>query len=404
MILLRPPATSYEDKFERNKFNTIWAISLTLTIVFVGLSTLHWYYNDPSVSTSLGALFFCIGVMVILYSTRKYFLSAVLGVIGGSTIDQISIHLIQDSEQVTDLMWIILVSFFAFYSLGSKYGGITLILNMVGFLIHLTMYPEYAIYNTGTTTNTNLHTVINLAIITVVIAFLIYKINQSNNSSNKELRAANKLLLEQNELVNVQHEEKTVLLKEIHHRVKNNLQVISSLLKLQASEMDNEETIRQFNEAINRVGSMALIHEKMYQTDDLAKIDLKDYLTSLMEDILSSYRNQTNIQIIIKSSVDDLDIKSLVPVALIFNELISNSLKHAFKERTDGEIFIHITEGEGNMTNIVYRDNGKWVVPQKESSFGLILIETFTEQLDGEFNRTTENGTIYTFTLPSLSE
>lgn len=196
---------------------------------------------------------------------------------------------------------------------------------------------------------------------------------------------------------NKKSEERKILLQEIHHRVKNNLQVIISLLRLQKSDAD-EILSEKLNESITRISSIALVHEKVYNTENLANIKLKDYVESLANDIITSFSYENKPTLTVNSSVENIDLKPLVPLALIFNELITNSLKHGLKNIKNGCIEINISD-KGNQLHLTYHDNGVWIENKEKSNFGLSLIETFTEQLDGSYTRKTDNGTTYTFDL-----
>ena len=188
----------------------------------------------------------------------------------------------------------------------------------------------------------------------------------------------------------------------MHHRVKNNLQIISSLLKLQSFETESEEVKNHFNEAIGRIRSMALIHEKMYSNNDLSEINLESYLINLSKDICESMNANDDLMVKIQSELKRVDIKSMVPISLIFNELITNSLKHGIKDITDAKITITVTSNE-RLTEIYYSDNGTWIAPKKTATFGLELLETLASQLDGFVERSIENGTNYHFTFKTES-
>jgi len=218
----------------------------------------------------------------------------------------------------------------------------------------------------------------------------------------KEMKRAEEKYVIANAELSFINEEKTVMLKEIHHRVKNNLQVVTSLLRLQANEIEDQKTRFHLTDSVNRVSAMAMIHEKMYQSENLTKIDLKVYLKSLIDDLITSYANKVKINITIESDLNRVEPKSLVPLALIFNELVSNSIKHAFKGRSKGAIVIRTIKNLDGSIQINYHDDGEWIGPQKEGSFGLEMIETFTEQLDGKMERKIENGTSYMFSFPSI--
>jgi two-component sensor histidine kinase len=120
-----------------------------------------------------------------------------------------------------------------------------------------------------------------------------------------------------------------VMLKEIHHRVKNNLQIISSLLRLQSETLSESER-EIYIEAVNRVSAMAIIHEKMYQTDSLSNFDLEEYIVTLIDSLFESYMVNGKVESKINVHVGSLNTKSIVPIAMMLNELVSNSVKHAF--------------------------------------------------------------------------
>ena len=207
---------------------------------------------------------------------------------------------------------------------------------------------------------------------------------KSNNISEKKLRSTNAVLKEQFLKIKEQNEEKTILLKEIHHRVKNNLQVIISLLRLQSSDLNQKDVNIHFDDAINRIMTLSLIHQKMYQKDNLTLIDTQDYFKTLIADLITSLSVNIPVQLKINSEIDYIGTKSFVPLALIISELVSNSLKHAFKN--DGFIAIDFVK-EGHLIHVRYFDNGNWKDEQENSSFGIQLVQTLCRQLGGTYKR-----------------
>jgi PAS domain S-box-containing protein len=198
--------------------------------------------------------------------------------------------------------------------------------------------------------------------------------------------------------------EKEVLLKEIHHRVKNNLQVISSLLNLQAGVIKDPQTLQMFKESQNRVRSMALIHEILYQSKDLASIDLAAYIRNLAAHLFGSYGVNAHA-IALKINVDDvfLNVDMAIPCGLIINELVSNCLKHAFPGSQRGEIHIELRSGGDHQFTLTVSDNGvgfpKEVDFRKTESLGLQLVNTLTEQLGGSVKLEQQGGTAFTITF-----
>ncbi len=194
-------------------------------------------------------------------------------------------------------------------------------------------------------------------------------------------------------------EEKEVLLKEVHHRVKNNLQVISSLLKLQSGYIEEERYAEMFKESQERVKSMALVHEKLYQSEDLARIDFAGYIESMVEELRRSYGSE-RAGIGIKMEVGNvrLGINYAIPCGLIINELVSNSLKHAFLEGKRGEVRIAMRQVSGDEVELEVSDNGAGIPESVDvrnaKSLGLRLVSILAEdQLGGEMELDRTEGT-----------
>lgn len=191
-------------------------------------------------------------------------------------------------------------------------------------------------------------------------------------------------------------QEKEVLLKEIHHRVKNNLQIVSSLLKLQGRHVADEQTQMALLESRNRINSMALIHEKLYQSSDLARIDFAAYTRDITYDILRSFAPRaTRIRADVRIRDVDLNIELAIPCALILNELISNALKHAFPAGRPGRIEIRM-ERQGSEYLLTVQDNGIGLPADRDifagDSLGLQLVHTLADQLGGRLTLESDPG------------
>ena len=198
---------------------------------------------------------------------------------------------------------------------------------------------------------------------------------------------------------NLSLREKEHLLREIHHRVKNNLQIISSLLNLQTESTHDEKFLALIRESRNRIKSMALVHEMLYATADLSKIKLKKYIGNLYDSIYQSYK-RPEMEIIFHLDVDDkvnFEIDRMINLGLILNEIISNSLKYAF-DTDKGNIYISLSEKEGKYT-LSIKDDGKGL-PQNfdektDGHLGMQLIYLLTEQLNGTVDLDKKTGTSY---------
>jgi PAS domain S-box-containing protein len=193
--------------------------------------------------------------------------------------------------------------------------------------------------------------------------------------------------------------EKEILLKEIHHRVKNNLQIVSSLLKIQSSYVDDEKVKQLFKESQNRVRSMSLIHQKLYQTKDLAHIDFREYIDTVSTHLQHSFGIlEDKVKIIVDVHNISMTIDNAIPAGLIINELITNALKHAFKDGANGEIYINLAYDEFSHEYwLVVRDNGSGIRNDfdinKSGSFGLKLVSTLVGQMGGAIEIISQGGT-----------
>ena len=191
-----------------------------------------------------------------------------------------------------------------------------------------------------------------------------------------------------------------ILLKEVHHRVKNNLQIIISLLNLQSRFISDSKLIDVFSEIQNRVRSMSLIHEKMYKTKDLETVDIKEYITDLSESLLNTYRLGQKVDLDVEVGVNRFNSDTLTPLGLIINEVISNALKYAFQEGKSGRIFVKITKLENGQFRLLIGDNGigmpKEIAIGNVDSFGTELIGALSEQLNGTIELLpNQEGTVY---------
>jgi PAS domain S-box-containing protein len=190
--------------------------------------------------------------------------------------------------------------------------------------------------------------------------------------------------------------EKEVLLKEIHHRVKNNLQVIASLVGLQA-DGSKDETVRDvLRDVTDRVRSMALVHEKLYQSESLARVDFAEYARSLLSYLWRAYKAET-VRLVLDLESVSFPVDVAVPCGLILNELAGNALKHAFRGRAEGEVTVSLRGNQDGRTVLSVRDNGVGLSPgfdwQQTNSLGLRLVHMLTGQLNAGLEVFSNGGT-----------
>jgi two-component sensor histidine kinase len=196
--------------------------------------------------------------------------------------------------------------------------------------------------------------------------------------------------------------EKEVLLKEIHHRVKNNLQVISSLLNLQSENITDSHSLEKFRESQNRVRSMALVHEKLYESKDLSRINFAEYIEAFMDVVNRSYNiseGRVKLHVSIRITDSDFNIDTAIPCALLLNELVSNAFKYAFPEGRSGNLYLSLMQSGPRKYTMVVRDDGVGLPAgfsiKKSPSLGLQLVDMLSEQINGVLRVTTSKGTTF---------
>lgn len=224
-----------------------------------------------------------------------------------------------------------------------------------------------------------------------------------------ELKETEKALLASQDQLRASLGEKEILLKEIHHRVKNNLQVISGLLNLQSHYIEDENVKNVYKESQNRIKTMALIHEELYQREDLGRINLADYIKGLTNNLLASYAmTGKRVELLLDLSNLDISIDTAIPCGLIVNELLSNALKHAFPGKKRGEVKVSLNPVAGSKYELVVRDNGIGLpgdLDIKETgSLGLSLVSILAEQLGGDLKIKNEKGAVFSLIFSEYLE
>jgi PAS domain S-box-containing protein len=201
--------------------------------------------------------------------------------------------------------------------------------------------------------------------------------------------------------------EKEVLLKEIHHRVKNNLGIVSSLLQMQSRRTEDPQATAILRDSQNRIASIALVHEKLYRSEDLANIDFAQYIADLTTYLFDSYNVNSN-DIRLQTQVEDLslDIETAIPCGLIINELVSNALKYAFSSNCEGEIKIFFCQDTNHTCVLIIRDNGvglpEGFETSKTKTLGLSLVQGLVKQLRGQLEINCQQGTEFKITFKKI--
>lgn len=404
MQIFTPKHAQFDSFIERGKFLMSYRLTLIFSLVFLAMTLTQLGADIFAVIGYLSAFIISSGALIYLSFTKRYKHLFLFYAISGTLLTHFAINTSQTTQHYVDFLWMIVASFLAFLGVGKKWGLIILSANTIGsfYFIFFSHNIHLKVMSPFTTTQAVIaYTEIVLAFFT--IGYLMYQFIVFQNYSESKLQKANAELNIQNNLIRSKNHENNTLVKEIHHRVKNNLQIIISLLRLQQSEIETEEARKHFTEAINRVLVMASIHTRLYKEKEITRIDLEAYLKELAEDLNIIFQIDKNIEVDINCDYNEIDLKTVVPLGLLLNELISNSFKYAFAEKNEGKISIAVKEME-HQFSLVYSDSGKWLESTKTNSgFGLDLIQILTEQLNGTFTMSTGNtGTTYKFILSKL--
>jgi len=227
-----------------------------------------------------------------------------------------------------------------------------------------------------------------LGLFTIGILGLLFFQSIRNSRARKK---SNDALEVSNSKLDKKNKQNETLLKEIHHRVKNNLQTISSLLYLQSYNIQDTEVKNSINVSQQRVESMALIHKSLYQTDDLSSIELKDYFKKLLDNLSNSYDPDALISLNVEMEPIEIDVDTAIPLGLIVNELVTNSFKYAFPNKVGGEIVLRL-ESSGDKHILIINDNGIGKGENVKESFGTQLISLLCRQIGGSINQRNDNG------------
>jgi two-component sensor histidine kinase len=228
--------------------------------------------------------------------------------------------------------------------------------------------------------------------------------------ANKRLSAQNEIITSNSKQLVSQSDQLRTLMKELHHRVKNNLAIVSSLLTLQANGLTDEKAIQALRKGQQRVQAMSLIHQRLYQTDRVTIVNIREYLTDLAESLMQAYGYEpTNFDLQVDVALEELDVDVAMPLGLIVNELITNSFKYAFSHQERPFLRIKLDYAGGASQpgiTLEVQDNGPgikatdWQKAGNRTSFGRRLVTSLTEQLEGQFELHSQNGTLCRLHIP----
>lgn len=377
-------------------------MSVMFLIVFIFLS--FAYYSDSFesfVTMLLGIVLSLISVWSV-WSLKSFLVPFYIYSFGGVFVTSFALLTFHNTIHFVDILWIIAAVQLGFFGIGKRIGmmllscAIIVIAIFIFFIINIhieqvTIRSDYQ----------NFTLIIELASAFLLNLFFVFMLLGEYEVSIERFKETVFEKMKQNKLIESQNQEKSILIREVHYRVKENLQIISTFLRMQQHEINSEEVKTVFVEAINRVDSMLLVHNKLYKGNKLTNASVYDYVKGLIKDSVGLSLLRNEVEINVRTNVSTFDMKTLLPIGLILNELTSNAIKHAFPNKSNPCITIEIMLID-NVVKLIFIDNGTWKQnTNSKSSFGLALIEMLTEQLEGKIKvEKNQDSTMYLLLFP----
>jgi two-component sensor histidine kinase len=246
---------------------------------------------------------------------------------------------------------------------------------------------------------------IGVLVALAIIAILIFRNLKDKENTNKIIRAQAENLQQQNEVIDAALHDKEILLQEMHHRVKNNLQLMNGLLELQIAKLTDKNSVDALMVTQQRIYSMAMVHSKLYHNTADATIEIHEFAEDLFKSLSGAFsETESNVRLENNIAETHLSLNMLVPLGLILNELITNSFKHAFRHIDTGIITLDLQKANGSVI-LTYTDNGEGIDPvrfnEDSETLGIYLVKRLTRQLKGEMVYSNESGSTFTFTFPN---
>jgi two-component sensor histidine kinase len=397
MLLFNGPAVEFDTFYEKAKFIFVWRIVYIFSLVIPFLIFQVYIVNFQFVYfyTPIGIALYV--SLYLLWKKKNYVQISKVLFSFFTLVIACSLFIVKNDFHYHEAVWMIVVVLSSFYAINRKWGYIFLAFNSIFYAVFFIFcFQGLSFFELIENKTLHLQMSIEFAFAMFLIAYIMVQYEVLNKEAlDNATNALTELKEEQRNSI-YKNKENTVLLQEIHHRVKNNLQVVISLLRLQLKELQTQEAIESFQNAIARIMSMSLIHQNLYKSDSLANINIENYFNTLIKSLIDANSVKAEISYSVLAKVKEINAEQMVPLGLIVNELVTNSLKHAFTSNK-GTIQFQLLPGNGNKIEMHYLDSGIWKDSNKES-LGMELIEIFTMQLDGMFERKSKpEGTLFSF-------
>lgn len=349
-------------------------------LTLLGIVTiLNLTSSNYSVTPNIVGIFGCIIGLFYLQKTNNYKIIGKCTAIIGVLIIGLTFFLVKNVIHYTTPMWMIMHICTVFFVMGSRWGLATLTAHftilcayvMTSMNLNIQKTPEFTTWDIVTFT-------MEFCICGIGIGYVLFTSLKSIQFVETKVKSQNKTLKKQYDIILEQNNQKEMMLQEIHHRVKNNLQIISSLLRIQ--ERNTGPTEKPFEDSISRVKAMALIHEQFYSTESIEDFKIQKYFSETIKSLLFYYDRNKKYELELNCDDIVLSQENIVPLALIYNEIILGAIKRSAEDK---HLFvkIEITEKKPNVLKFCYEDNADWET-EKVSKTGGIIVDAMLEQLE----------------------
>ena len=366
--------------YEKARFILLWRYSLIFITTLPILALLNL---DLDIRASIiFSVLFCIAVFA-LYFLHKFKRTQPmfwLFIISASSGLIYSMYSLKSTLHYSDFVWILCIILLAF--IGVKYIYALIIVGVYTSVIAHFIFFELNEHLASLHIRNNaelISLIIEILLAFIIMCTLIDQNIKFQSYSFSELKKTNEILERRNQ-------ENVTLLKEIHHRVKNNLQIVVSLLRLQREKQHTNSDRDALGDAIKRVMSISLIHNKLYSSNELSKIMFDEYVRSLIDEISSFHLGTKQINLDLNNEIENVELNAMIPLGLIINELLTNSIKHSPIENASIDIKMTFKITDEKLLQFTYVDNGVWR-DKDQSGLGLELIDSLSDQLEGEIER-----------------
>ncbi len=392
-----------EDYYSQAKIRLIYNLSMILILLLIPVAiqlVIQGLYINAGIT--FVAVFGLMGVVLLLKYHGKVNFAAKYHVVLGLLLLTYSCLSRMEAIAVTNEIWFVIQVLFAFFTLGRAWAIGTAVASAGIMMYYVNFYMYDNLHNELIYQTDKIHAL--LFIIPIEFFSVYYLINEflkTRDYAERQLKQTNEELRNRNSIIEKQKDEKSAMIKEIHHRVKNNLQIVNSLLRLQSNEITDKKALQMLEESQNRVLSMALLHENLYKIEE--ELNVADHLNMLASDLLKAYSLEKNIELDLVVNVKRIGTRTMVPLGLIINETISNSLKYAFPDHAKGRIILYLLQLDNNRYELIIGDDGIGMdATNNNSSLGLELVQLFTDQLEGTTERLPGPGSLSRITFKGI--